>query len=268
MEHSIDGPGRAGESAGGSLAARLSLGPLPLQSALRYAAEVAGTLRQLHEDGRFHGDVEPGFVRITEAGALLLPPNGHAHLATARDDISEFGALLYQMLTGAKPNGDLPAAAREGDRENVRLAATRLAARCLGTLPGPPADIQKVSTEVRLLGVLARQHGAQDEIPAVPTTPPAPPVCEAPAKPAIAPIAPAATAAAQTAEPRTALRDDRSAREKLCPRCREHLTAPSHPHTAFEALLHMFHVPIRRCGRCFHRYVILFGCLIERSAHE
>jgi hypothetical protein len=255
VEHSIDGPGRAGESAGGSLAARLSLGPLPLQSALRYAAEVAGTLRQLHEDGRFHGDVEPGFVRITEAGALLLPPNGHAHLATARDDISEFGALLYQMLTGAKPNGDLPAAAREGDRENVRLAATRLAARCLGTLPGRPADIQKVSTEVRLLGVLARQHGAQDEIPATPVAPTV--------------TAPVAAAAPETAEPRTISHpDDRSAREKVCPRCREHLTAPSRPHTALEALLHMFHVPIRRCGRCFHRYVILFDCLIERSAHE
>lgn len=260
MEHSIDETGRSGEAPEGSLAVRLSQGPLPLQFALRYAAEVAGTLRQLHNEGRFHGDVEPGSIRITDAGALLLPPNGHSHLATARDDISEFGALLFQMLTGAKPNGNLRAAAREGGRETIRLAATRLAARCLGALPDPPTDIQKVSTEVRLLGVLARQHGVEDELP------PAPPVLEAAQEPA-APQVPPVTAPAETVEPRAVLEPAEPHTEGACPRCSAHLTSESRPHTAFEALLRAFHVPIRRCGRCFHRYVILFGLPIERSAH-
>jgi len=262
VEHSIDETGRAGEAPDGSLAARLSQGPLPLQFALRYAAEVAGTLRQLHHEGRFHGDVEPGSIRITDAGALLLPPNGHAHLATARTDISEFGALFYQMLTGAKPNGNPRTEAREGDRETIRLAATRLAARCLGALPGAPTDIQKVSTEVRLLGVLARQHGVEDELP------PAPPILRAAPETVAPPAPPAEPALVQTEESGSVSEHaPEQASDKACPRCSAHLTNSSRPHTAFEAVLHMFHVPIRRCSRCFHRYVILFGLAIERSAH-
>ena len=72
------------------------------------------------------------------------------------------------------------AATREGDRETIRLAATRLAARCLGALPDAPTDIQKVSTEVRLLGVLARQQGVEDELPpASPISEAEPPAAEA-----------------------------------------------------------------------------------------
>jgi hypothetical protein len=52
-----------------------------------------------------------------------------------------------------------------------------------------------------------------------------------------------------------------------CPRCHEYLVSSSRPRSVLEAVLSTFRVPIRRCGRCFHRYVIFFGLPIDRAAH-
>jgi hypothetical protein len=253
VEHSLVGFGLEGDARDGSLAERLAQGPLPLKSALRYAAEVAGTLRQLHDGGRFHGDVGPRAIRLTEAGALLLPPNGRAHLADARSDISDFGALLYQMLTGAKPNGALRAETMDSDPDGVRLSATRLAARCLGVLPDPPASARKISTEMRLLGMLARHCGVEEELP--PAHDP----------PAAAPAEPEVSAAPESM--RTRHHPSGRIHDLRCPSCGIHLTSSSRPRSAFESLLACLRFPILRCSRCFHRYVIFLGRPIRRPAH-
>ena len=246
-----------------------------MRTALRYAGEVAETLRALHDEGRFHGDVDPTAVRITTAGALLAPPNGHSHLATAQTDISAFGSLLYRMLTGATPNSALPVLVSVGDRQSIRLRATRLAARCLGAVPDTPADIQKVATEVRLLSVLARQRSEETE--PEPASPPAAEI-ETPAPVEIeetvvatAPVASEMVEPLVTAAPEPHIHHDHEAQaaspEETCPRCGGSLGTNSRPRSAFEALLRTFGFPVRRCSRCFHRYVIFLGLPIHKAAH-
>ena len=110
-------------------------GPLALDVCLRHATEIAGALRELHQDGRAHGGVSPAHVLIRHSGATLLPAERRG-FPDPLADVTGFGGVLYAMLTGqtarnedfrmvpAKPgvlNG--PAA--------IRAAATRLAEKCL-----------------------------------------------------------------------------------------------------------------------------------------
>jgi Tol biopolymer transport system component len=125
---------------GDTLAARLRRGPLPLQDALRYAIQIADALAAAHEHGVVHRDLKPANVMLTTRGAKLLD-FGLSHLhapmdalgieattsqltavgmvagtlpymspeqlrgedVDARSDVFAFGALLYEMVTGARP---------------------------------------------------------------------------------------------------------------------------------------------------------------------
>src|SRR5258708_14867185 len=95
---------------GGTLHARLSKGPLPLEQALRCAVEVAGALALAHRQGVYHRDLKPGNIMLAKSGAKLLDfglarlqgmaedkDQTHATvsaLATVSDELTQKGAIL------------------------------------------------------------------------------------------------------------------------------------------------------------------------------
>ncbi|HLH06286.1 MAG TPA: protein kinase, partial [Terriglobales bacterium] len=57
---------------GESLSDRLTKGPLPLETALKTAAEIAEALDRAHRAGIVHRDLKPGNIMLTKTGAKLL----------------------------------------------------------------------------------------------------------------------------------------------------------------------------------------------------
>src|SRR6201998_4034715 len=57
---------------GEALAKRLEKGPLPLEQALKYGAQVADALDKAHRSGVVHRDLKPGNIMLTSSGAKLL----------------------------------------------------------------------------------------------------------------------------------------------------------------------------------------------------
>jgi len=273
----------------------ISLGPLPFEAALRYATDIALALREMHQDGRAHGSVEPAKVVVGSSGAALLGPERLGDIDPL-DDLSGFGAVLWAMLTGRPPAGEefrlVPAKppVMKGPPA-VRAAAVRLAERCLTAERETAPDLQKVLTEVRLLHVMAKQLGPDPPGPqAAPSPPPmappqplevyagkAPPVINPPGVSSVAPAeaADAARAASPSAKPgehspptvRAKSSHSRPVlKDVMCPKCKGYHVRLSRPRTRFERFLSLLGIGVHRCHRCFYRYVPILGRKIVRQS--
>ncbi len=115
---------------GETLSARLKKGPLPVEEALSYAAQIISALAAAHEHGIVHRDLKPGNIMLTKSGAKVLdfglatwegddsltgsravigtpaymaPEQREGAPTDARTDIYSFGRVFYEMLTGVRP---------------------------------------------------------------------------------------------------------------------------------------------------------------------
>ena len=124
---------------GETLAARIEKGAIPLDQALKFAAQIADALDRAHRAGVTHRDVKPGNIMLTRDGVKVLdfglakssskraaptgesttvalttegtlmgtpqymaPEQFEGREADARSDIWAFGAVLHEMVTGQK----------------------------------------------------------------------------------------------------------------------------------------------------------------------
>jgi hypothetical protein len=280
-----------------TLADVLAWGPLSLAAGLRCAIEIATELRDLHQATRAYGKLTPASVILTQSGAHLLPLRDCLHEALPEGDVQAFGALFYQMLAGTAPPATLTAAdirvhgPRAGPAR-VRPAAMKLALKCLAP-EGTALTMQRVATEIRLLGLLLRQYGADPrraEEPLAASTPflvrAAPPAAAPPiafSSGAAPPVAPEIAHSMQPAEtvtgknlaaggtgavPVVPLEPDSFGHPKPkppaerepaggnCPKCDSPAVYVSRARSRFELMLENWNVPICRCHRCYHRYVV------------
>src|SRR5580658_2090324 len=146
-------------------------GPLPLEQALRFAAQIAGALGVAHSKGILHRDLKPENVLVTASGVKLLdfglaklmtdsdpgvtkttegavlgtaaymsPEQAQGRPLDERSDVFSFGAVVYEMLSGARAFGgasmlDTLNSVVRDDPAPLQSPASDIVKRCLAKQP-------------------------------------------------------------------------------------------------------------------------------------
>lgn len=84
---------------------------LPLETAVRYGAQIAAALAHAHERGVFHGGLTTSTVWVTGEGRVKVLDFGSTSDAV-RADLRSLGMILYAMVRGESPAPRLPAGLR------------------------------------------------------------------------------------------------------------------------------------------------------------
>ena len=175
---------------GGSVADRLeNNGPLPMAEAVSIAAQVALALEVAHRHGVIHRDIKPenimfdadGTPKLADLGVAKFTDEAHkttvtttgmiigtpaymapeqmmdSHHVDARADIYALGVVLYEMLTGKRPNEgstavELLAKALKGeplpDVRTMRPEVSAAIAHVLSLMCAPKPEDRPMSTSV------------------------------------------------------------------------------------------------------------------------
>lgn len=160
-----------------TLAEKLRQAPLPVSTAVRYALQLADSLRQSHERNDMKGVLDPERVLTSATGfeihpsispaAYVAPEVAAGNPADARSDVYTLGCVLYRMLTGREPfpgsdASPVPLGTVYGEHGPVRAdqiaGLERLMEHCLAKAPENRLQrMQKVYLELKLLRVSARR---------------------------------------------------------------------------------------------------------------
>src|SRR5664280_945446 len=162
-----------------TLAERLSEGRIPVGEALKYAMQLADSLRKLHDQGKAHGAVTPSHVALAPGGVELLPAaEGSAgtitpytapevvqgHAPDERSDIFSLGAVLFEMLTGRRAFDGESRVTLAANLTNAPTPSSgsplvdRLVGPCLTKNPDARSPrMQRVIMELKMLSVAARR---------------------------------------------------------------------------------------------------------------